>query len=261
MKKYLLFIMCLFILTGCDITYNLDISKDGYIEDVSMWEDDTENDGMDRYIEPFENYSELYLPISKKDGSLYEIGEKKDDVSYYQVSKLNDEVGLHFTGHFPSKTPISNSNLIHLYAGNNYVIDDDMQLKINKSKKIGIFDSVSNLNSIIIKITVNDYKVIENNADFIEENTYTWQLTKDNYKKKNLVLKVNKINSVADADKVVSGTVKKINKTTKNLLKNTESGFNDIPSKELLVICIIIVLSSAIIYKYVIRKQKKENKF
>ena len=191
MKKSILLIMGIFIFTGCDATYNLVIDDENSTETAIISENDSVvGDGMDMYNEPYENYSQIALPISKKDGTDLTMDGKKTNINYYNVSRLEDEIGLKFVGNFGYRF-ISYSNIINSQTKKKEVVDGITSLKIDIPKLL-VFQNNPVLDTLTVNITVNDGDVISNNAELIEDNTYTWYLDRDNYKNKSIELNIKK---------------------------------------------------------------------
>ena len=63
-----------------------------------------------------------------------------------------------------------------------------------------IFDNYNLMDKLTVNIKSN-YLVSEHNADEVVDNTYTWVITKDNYKKKNIYIKIDKSREVLSAKK------------------------------------------------------------
>lgn len=186
MKKAIILILMIFLLSGCDAIYQAEITDDGIIESTYFLanENDTystnpdpienpngpsTNSSIDEVIDAYYNqdYPAFDNDMSKKDNY------QKDKISY------EDRLGLSLKYTY-SLADYGKSSLIH------YCYED---IKIQKSKKYLIFDIKDNskcftqdiyekLDSLTIKITSPD--IVESNADSISGNTHTWILTKEN---------------------------------------------------------------------------------
>ena len=191
MKKYFLLIACLFILTGCDASYELVIDDVNSTESIIAKESESNhNEGIDMYIEPYEYYSDIALPVSKKDGTELTMEGKKNNINYYKVSQLSDQFGLKFVGNLGSQS-ISNSNIISSQTKKGQFKDNTFSWKVDISK-LDVFKNYPILDNLTISITVNDGKVIKNNADSVAGKTYTWYINRSNYKDKPIELQIRK---------------------------------------------------------------------
>ena len=175
MKKIILCICCLFILTGCNATYDLTI--DGNIEESLVILDNYENYGDEQEL-----YDNLELiDLNVLNSMPLSNSESKD---FYKVEKINDEIkfGIKFKGNF--KENFYNSNIIKNSCGIVEIDKDLTRTKINIGD-FKVFDAHENLSKITINIK-SKYKLRKNNADSVKGNVYTWVITRNNYKNKNI---------------------------------------------------------------------------
>lgn len=170
--KYILIIFILILLTGCSGNYNVIINSDLSVNE------------------------ELELTIDNEYGQYQKtlsIFEKNDiDKDNYDVSVEDDEIKIEYNEKFNSiEEYISNSkvykqliNNIQLNRNNDYIdiyVDENLKIK-NKYTNINGTNLVD-LDVIQVNIT-NPFKVVLTNADMINDNVYTWSITKDDISKK-----------------------------------------------------------------------------
>ena len=250
MRKILL-VLCLFLITGCDIDYNLKISDGSIVEDSSVLMDKGSIE-TDMIAERYENYQNFNVPLLKENYRHYGDENKDNSVKYYTVSQIDNsnQIGLHFAGEFNSKVPFSSSYAVNMITDEVAITEDDLSLNINVKNELKVFEEHDNLNDITVNISVDDYKVVNNNADEVVGNNYRWKINRDNYKNKEIILQLNKINSIKDTDKVVKKSFKDVKKT-----------FEGIKNLELIIGCIVLVLVGFILYKFISFKQRISNKF
>ena len=94
-------------------------------------------------------------------------------------------------------------------------------------------------NKLDIIIKINDFEVIENNADVVENNEYRWTINSKNYNNKSILIKF-----------------KNINKTPIEEKKDKSS----VDLKVILMVVVGIILVILIIILYALNLNKKRNK-
>lgn len=170
--KYILIIFILILLTGCSGNYNVIINSDLSVNE------------------------ELELTIDNEYGQYQKtlsIFEKNNiDKDNYDVNVEDDEIKIKYNEKFNSiEEYISNSkvykqliNNIQLNRNNDYIdiyVDENLKIK-NKYTNINGTNLVD-LDVIQVNIT-NPFKVVLTNADMINDNVYTWSITKEDTRKK-----------------------------------------------------------------------------
>lgn len=170
--KYISIIFILILLTGCSGNYNVIINSDLSVNE------------------------ELELTIDNEYGQYQKtlsIFEKNNiDKDNYDVNVEDDEIKIKYNEKFDSiEQYISNSkvykqliNNIQLNRNNDYIdiyVDENLKIK-NKYTNINGTNLVD-LDVIQVNIT-NPFKVVLTNADMINDNVYTWSITKDDISKK-----------------------------------------------------------------------------
>lgn len=232
MKKRIIVLLVLsFLLSGCSVTYNLEIDGDNYIETTSFLGDYY----ADNYRQ-FEVYSTKPIPLSKLDSVQSESDDKITGINYYQVEDISDDdnFGLKYSGKFGGKhASIENSSILSFGVGEFEFINEDNIATINIPSNIKLFDQYGNLDEIVINIK-SKYKVLENNADEVNNNIYTWYITRNNY-----------------TDKIISIKYKTNNKI--------DLSFFDNPMVRFATVIVILIFVSIIIYLFVNNKYKKKN--
>ncbi|MBR3210265.1 MAG: hypothetical protein IKF82_08415 [Bacilli bacterium] len=204
MKKFLFFI-CILLLTGCDITYNLDIDDD-FVENISMIEDNSANfsyviGGTD--LISFKNYYVSdFIPIHYNDIYYPESHVKVDGVTYYNKEDLSgyNKIMVNLNGAFDSIDSLSNSNAIWKGCSNiNISRDDDIVISASGFK---VFDDYKIVDTLSVNIKTK-YNVTEHNADKVSDDTYTWLITRDNYLNKRIQITMNEKNDTFFDDPMV----------------------------------------------------------
>ena len=226
MKKFIL-LLSIFLLTGCGVQYNLTINKETIDENITLSIDEQSID--ERMISeltyernsPYLNSKEYYEINSYNNGSI-------SNYNYKFSHKIND---------------FANDKLLKWCYQNVEIKNDFAQFSINTSD---IFicarqESQNKLDYAQINITT-DLKVVSNNADEVNGKTYTWNITKDNYLNKPIKINIEKSYQISDTGDYV-----------KHVIKNEAS-------KEMLIICSLIVLTAICIFLFIKHKSARNNK-
>ena len=196
-KKYLVLFICIFMISGCEATYNLNIENENYKEETSIVEKDLSTFYSDSASQvAYNNFSKIPVPI------MYDIipptpsqnidirDMKEKNIDYYKVDELTGEekIGFKYTGDFAPDN-IEKSAMIKYATSNVNIENDENKVTIEAKSLKKIFAQFPTLDVINININLNNSTAIENNADKKEKNTYSWKITRNNYKEKNIYLK------------------------------------------------------------------------
>ena len=185
MKKAVILLLMIFLLSGCDAIYQAEITDDGIIE--SSYFLANENDTYSTNPDPIENpngpsktpsIDEIIDAYYNQDYPAFDNDNSKKD--YYQKDKISyeDRLGLNLKYTY-SLADYGKSSLIH-YCYDNVKIEKSKKyliIDISDSSKCFTQDIYEQLDSLTIKIT--SPGIVESNADSISGNTYVWTLTKD----------------------------------------------------------------------------------
>lgn len=170
MKKMLWLTLLVFIITGCDVNYNLEVTNDYMIESVDFWYDNNaENEKIiDNYLEVnHQAYFDMDLGIN------YNYSQKK--------IKDDGKIGMNLRYNYSSDN-LQNSSLLDrcYYKKSVTVTDSEIVLYTDGKTNCLYLDDNKNFDSLTINIKT-DLPVIENNADEVNGNTYTWKINEKNY--------------------------------------------------------------------------------
>lgn len=191
MKKKIIFLaIILFILTGCEINYTLNIDKDNLIETTTaIGNPEGENEDFELSSQTlYDEYINKPIPTFNDVIIQAESNEKLKGITYYQTKDLSDNtnLGIEYSGVFNFDT-ITNSTIInYVYPDFSVKLKDD-NLVLETGNRFKLFEQYPNLEKVTINIKTNK-KVIFNNADKIKNHTYTWIITEDNYLNKPIKL-------------------------------------------------------------------------
>ena len=188
MKKILILISFLLILSGCTVNYNITIDEDNIKEDINVIDNITST----RTREDIISFYNSWYPVYMYDGIINDYSTKLDDAIYYNKSNLIDNGdNLIYTFSYNHKIDDYSKNTIwNLYLINNYLTNSSSKISIYSGKGMQLFNksAITNLN---INITT-DLEVLEHNADKVSNNTYTWEYNLDNFRSKSVKLVLNK---------------------------------------------------------------------
>ncbi len=176
-------------LTGCDLEYNLNISNDN-IDELSQF----------KFVESDYNYELFYdLNDAKHFSSMDELvnnvfnddylafdGEINDEL--YNKDKSSDGLTLNYRYNYDnySKSSMFNycGDMVDYYIKNNIV-----NISVDNFTDCFMQDYGPYLNNLVINIKT-DLKVLENNADEVNGNVYTWKMNVENAVNKKLILRI-----------------------------------------------------------------------
>jgi len=185
-KRILLIISLLLFATGCTCEYNLTIENNTYKEEITLTGETSEETSN------FNNKWNIPVDIDEhnKPGDPESNIDFEGDVYKYNLNGNTIKFNYDFTKNEYSKSTAV-LNCYNKLTVSNY----ENSIVISTSSKAECFDKYPPLTSIKVNIKTNK-KVTSNNADSINGNIYTWNITKENANNKpiNLVLENQELN-------------------------------------------------------------------
>ena len=171
MKKYLLILFLVILCTtGCEATYNLNITETGMTESVDFLVPDNK-----------ENQNILKQYLSSTYMAYYNM-DRRESVNYEkkEISQKN-KIGMNLSNTYRGDD-LQKSSLLDKCYYQKSVIKSDDEIIITTDGKTSCFykDQVKTLDKLVINITT-DLKVTESNADKVEGHTYKWIIDETNY--------------------------------------------------------------------------------
>lgn len=220
MMKKIIFLLIILLLTGCSANFNVEIKQNTIEQNIFIQANNYELDGT------LLNTIAKNVYIDKQDttvlGRFRLLNNKNDNPLNAFVSYNINDYDYDYS-------------LYICYDNQNITYSNNI-LKIETSNYFNCFDKYSILDDVNINVTTG-YKVLENNADKVDGNTYTWNISKTNKKGIKLVLDTT-------VDEIEEKEIKK-EKINKNLI--------------FIIIGILVLLGfSTVIYVYI--KSNKNNK-
>lgn len=202
MKKIIYFIVCLFVITGCEATYTIDIDDEfnetllvtpKNLIDLSEMKDEhypypalydpefSENENL--YNESNNVETDIDLDDEDEEDNLDEIDEQDNEqdeinnVPRYNISMDNALIYNYKFGenYQDSFIAYSSANEFDVYNSTS----SSMSSRIYVSDLSKVFDEYANLTKLTINVKTTK-TVISHNADKVNGNIYTWVITKKN---------------------------------------------------------------------------------
>ena len=158
--KYIITLALIMVLTGCSAEYNIEINHN-YINEELKILNDTEN----------KSNAYSYMFAIEDESKLYDFTKKGNDATYkYRYLFSNFEKSNFANKCFSAFKAYSKDGIYTIQTGSHFLCD---------SLDAGDYGGI-NYDSLVVKIKVNDYEVIDNNADEIKDNVYIWNIDKNN---------------------------------------------------------------------------------
>lgn len=222
LKLLFLTILLTTVCTGCSIEYNITINENSIDETITiidnMSNSRTENDILNHYnmwYPVFVNYVTEGETIELED-----FREKVSGIEYYNKSIQEIENGYQYSYNY-------NYNIDDYYDSyalattfiepNVYKTNKSLILK---SSKENLLCNYSYFDELKINITIdsNVYKLNHTNTSYVDNNTYTWILDKNNCQDSQIILTLDSINNnkIDNVDNILDKENPTINKNEKD---------------------------------------------
>lgn len=187
-KKILVLLAVLIFITGCDITYNLDVTEDTFKESI-IFNADVTSIYSKEYL--YEQYRQEYPIYIDQEFLYYDPFSQVEDYDYYTKNFTELDNGYLFNYQasydYDDFNRARSINTFYDTIGIGYVSAEDYYYL--SMRDILIFNYDNNINLVTINIDFNDLEVISSNADNYSNNVYTWYITRDNPKSLNVSYK------------------------------------------------------------------------
>ena len=186
LKRILLLIPILFLITGCGSTYEIEFTQDNTIKDtISIFED---NDKVDKFTK--EDEDELLNTLLD-----FERGYEHYKRELYTTEEIT---GYKYTYDFTYEEYDAMSQLRKCYEGLTLnVTENTIELKTEGEFLCATYYKEMPSMEITIK---SDYKIVDSNAQMQDGNKATWKINKTNYKKNNIEITFDK-NNITEEEK------------------------------------------------------------
>lgn len=174
MKKNIILLLSIFLLSGCSVQYNLEISSDNISENIKIGK------FIATEVKDFE-YLTPYAILNDVNQKFYLLEYSNEVLSLsYDYTMDNFEMSEAFN---------------QCYDMSNFSYDDRYYYILTSNE----FKCLSYLGYEADEVKINvrsRFKVIESNADYVNDDVYTWVINEVNYKNKpiNITFDFNEIN-------------------------------------------------------------------
>lgn len=183
-KKIIVSILLLIILTGCTTKGEITMESDGSIKEKVVI--DVETNNLDEA--KFDNY--INLVLDNYNSALNLRGYSKNIVYNKDISKVE------FTNSYDNICKYIENNLFTQYLYKKISCTEDELYYVIKNETNHISyckdcTSWPSLDNVSFSITI-PIKAVENSSDLVSNNTYTWNFDKNTLDSKEFYLKINK---------------------------------------------------------------------
>ena len=187
MKKLICLIVFLFLLTGCDVEYNLKIDMDTFTEDVNIIVPNTET--MTKIV---------YNAI--KANQVAYVDQESGNRHYYSVKATSDDKQYNLDYRYVySDNKILNSSAISQCYKKMTINTKNNIMNISTSPEFMCLyrDGAQIIKNASINITT-PLKVLSSNADEVKDDTYIWYINNENYKDRAIKIQIEKTKDSKD---------------------------------------------------------------
>lgn len=176
MKKIILLVTLIFILTGCQSTYEINFTEQNIKEEITI---STENKNIKNATQ---------TTINKVNE---EIMTWEENYEFYNKIRFStDEItGYKYTYDFSYDQYNVLSQLGKCY--DELTLENDNIITLKTSKEFICSEYHPNVKQVLLTIK-SDYKILSSNADTKNDNTHIWIINKSNYKNKPISIKIDK---------------------------------------------------------------------
>lgn len=198
-KKKLLILLSIFLLTGCQAEYNITIDDNMVKEELLVYETDMskwraiQGNNLLTYQQYQQEYKDAPIGVYYNDQNVdAEIGFNPNR-KYYTINELDDDnkKGLSFINDF-AMSRYSDSYFIRNCFKYINILDQRDTISISTDSELSCMNYIDGIDKITVNVKTN-YEVLDTNATSVNNKTYTWVITKNNYKNSNIYMKINKL--------------------------------------------------------------------
>lgn len=198
-KKKLLVLLSILLLTGCQAEYNIVIDEDTIKEELLIYETNMskwstiQGNNVLTYQQYQQTYKDAPIGVYYNDQNVdAEIGFNPDR-KYYTINLIDDnnKKGLTFTNDFGINN-YADSYIIRNCFKHVNILNQSNTISISTDSELSCMNYMDGIDKITINIKTN-YEVLDTNATSVNDKTYTWVITKNNYTNSNIYMKINKL--------------------------------------------------------------------
>lgn len=168
MKRILILLSCIFLLSGCSVEYNLEIGKDSVKENIEIGKFDASKVKDFEYLTPYAIINDQYQEF-------YEFDYKDRVLNLsYEYNYQNIEMSEAFNQCYDMSNFSSDGEYYYILTSNEF-------------KCLSYLDY--NFDEIKINIK-SDYKIVSSNADYVKKDVHTWFVNQSNSDNKPINIKI-----------------------------------------------------------------------
>lgn len=191
MKKIIFLLITSLLLTGCNATYNINISNDQIKDSIKIYtKNNNVQNATDTMINNFTN----------------QLGNWERGYEYYkrELYATDKITGYNYTYNFNYNEYDAMSQIRKCYKDFKFKYENNT-ITIKTSNEFLCKNYYQEVNSLELNIS-SEYKIIKSNADIKKDNIHTWNINKTNYKNRPINITIEKNTKYKDNNKAKKNT-------------------------------------------------------
>lgn len=185
-RKIIILATALILLTGCSATYDLYLDKNNITERTYIYDSTKKLEGLEYY--DMDKGNEISIDLYANEVAAFENNFK------YEKEEIKTNNGNNFGYRYNTSYKYNEFNKLSAVATcyDKIEIKNDGNISVKTSNEFKCFDKYSLLEDVTIRIHYTG-KVLNTNADKVENDIYIWKITKDNYKNSGIIFTAEKV--------------------------------------------------------------------
>lgn len=185
-RKIIILATTLILLTGCSATYDLYLDKNNITERTYIYDSTKKLEGLEYY--DMDKGNEISIDLYANEVAAFENNFK------YEKEEIKTNNGNNFGYRYNTSYKYNEFNKLSAVAAcyDKIEIKNDGNISVKTSNEFKCFDKYSLLEDVTIRIHYTG-KVLNTNADKVENDIYIWKITKDNYKNSGIIFTAEKV--------------------------------------------------------------------
>lgn len=185
-RKIIILATTLILLTGCSATYDLYLDKNNITERTYIYDSTKKLEGLEYY--DMDKGNEISIDLYANEVAAFENNFK------YEKEEIKTNNGNNFGYRYNTSYKYNEFNKLSAVATcyDKIEIKNDDNISVKTSNEFKCFDKYSLLEDVTIRIHYTG-KVLNTNADKVENDIYIWKITKDNYKNSGIIFTAEKV--------------------------------------------------------------------
>ncbi len=174
MKRIFMLLFIMLVMTGCSANVNITITPDGIQENISVTQYSDSKNTKEQIYKSYRKYMPVFANVVLSDT---EPDVMQNGVKYYSRTEKDLGSGYNFNYYYKYKfNEYRNSRSVQYGFDSRTIQKSVAEKKIlisTDSGGLNFFEQYGNLETVTINIKTT-YKVLKNNADYVDGNVYTW---------------------------------------------------------------------------------------